>query len=171
MHEVLVNRLGGLSLPRKSVVRLTDRPDMTLDFYRGRKTTIQQQHRPPLRLEYISVSVVLECTCKLHGQNCKSYFSRLRNLNYNMSSMFAVWWPYVCLPAHPNGHTCIFSSVVIATTISNWLKNENHHVIILCSNSRIRRNSCLSTNTATKTVALFGTTVHVNCFDFYLLNC
>ena len=43
MHEVLVNRLGGLSLPRKSVVRLTDRPDMTLDVYRGSKTTIQQQ--------------------------------------------------------------------------------------------------------------------------------
>ena len=43
MHEVLVNRLGGLSLPRKSVVRLTDRPDMTLDVYRGRKTTIQQK--------------------------------------------------------------------------------------------------------------------------------
>ena len=43
MHEVLVNRLGGLSLPRKSVVRLTDRPDMTLDVYRGRKTTKQQQ--------------------------------------------------------------------------------------------------------------------------------
>ena len=42
MHEVLVNRLGGLSLPRKSVVRLTDRPDMNLDVYRGRKTTIQQ---------------------------------------------------------------------------------------------------------------------------------
>ena len=41
MHKVLVNRLGGLSLPRKSVVRLTDRPDMTLDVYRGRKTTIQ----------------------------------------------------------------------------------------------------------------------------------
>ena len=42
MHEVLVNRLGGLSLPRKSVVRLTDRPDMTLDVYRGRKATMQQ---------------------------------------------------------------------------------------------------------------------------------
>ena len=42
VHEVLVNRLGGLSLPRKSVVRLTDRLDMTLDVYRGRKTTIQQ---------------------------------------------------------------------------------------------------------------------------------
>ena len=45
MHEVLVNRLGGLSLPRKSVVRLTDRPDMTLDVYRGRKTTNQQQQQ------------------------------------------------------------------------------------------------------------------------------
>ena len=43
VHDVLVNRLGGLSLPRKSVVRLTDRPDMTLDVYRGRKTTMQQQ--------------------------------------------------------------------------------------------------------------------------------
>ena len=44
MHEVLVNRLGGLSLPRKSVVRLTDRPNMTLDVYRGRKTTKQQNN-------------------------------------------------------------------------------------------------------------------------------
>ena len=35
----------GLSLPRKSVVRLTDRPDMTLDVYRGRKTTMQQQQQ------------------------------------------------------------------------------------------------------------------------------
>ena len=41
MREVLVNHLGGLSLPRKSVVRVTDRPNMTLDVYRGRKTTIQ----------------------------------------------------------------------------------------------------------------------------------
>ena len=53
MHEVLVNRLGGLSLPRKSVVRLTDRPDMTLDVYRGRKTTIQQQH---LKLRNLKVN-------------------------------------------------------------------------------------------------------------------
>ena len=42
VHEVLVNHLGGLSLPRKSVDRLTDRPDMTLDVYRGRITTTQQ---------------------------------------------------------------------------------------------------------------------------------
>ena len=39
VHEVLVNRLVGLSLPKQSVVRLTDRPDMTIDVYRGRKTT------------------------------------------------------------------------------------------------------------------------------------
>ena len=39
VHEVLVNRSGGLSLPRKSVVRLTGHPNMTLDVYRGRKTT------------------------------------------------------------------------------------------------------------------------------------
>ena len=45
VHEVVVNRLRGLSLPRKSVVRLNDRPDMTLDVYRGRKTTIQQQQQ------------------------------------------------------------------------------------------------------------------------------
>ena len=42
VHDVLVNRLGGLSLPRKSVARLTGRPHMTLNVYRGRKTTTQQ---------------------------------------------------------------------------------------------------------------------------------
>ena len=45
VHKVLVNGLGGLNLPRKSVVRLTDCPDMTLDVYRGRKTTTQQQQQ------------------------------------------------------------------------------------------------------------------------------
>ena len=44
MHEVLDNRLGGITLSRKSVVRLTDRPDMTLDVYRGRKTTTQHNN-------------------------------------------------------------------------------------------------------------------------------
>ena len=44
MHEVLVNRLGGLSLSRKSVVRLADRPDMTLDVYRGRNATTTMNH-------------------------------------------------------------------------------------------------------------------------------
>ena len=59
MHEVLVNRLGGLSLPRKSLVRLTDCPDMTLDVYRGRKTTMQQQQQQqPFHLVLFSAALV-----------------------------------------------------------------------------------------------------------------
>ena len=60
MHEVLVNRLGGLSLPRKSVIRLTDRPDMTLDVYRGRKTTMQQQQQPVTKIAEFANSVDLD---------------------------------------------------------------------------------------------------------------
>ena len=45
VHKVLVNPLGGLSLPRKSVFSLNDRPDMTLDVYHGRKTKTQQQQQ------------------------------------------------------------------------------------------------------------------------------
>ena len=62
MHEVLVNRLGGLSLPRKSVVRLTDRPEMTIDVYRGRKTTTtttQQQQQPIRHRKHIKKAHVL----------------------------------------------------------------------------------------------------------------
>ena len=65
MHEVLVNRVGGLSLPRKSVVRLTDRPDITLDLYRGRKTTIQQQQQA-----FIALRVALNETDKGVISNC-----------------------------------------------------------------------------------------------------
>ena len=59
MHEVLVNRLGGLSLPRKSVVRLTERPDMTLDVYRGRKTTNQIKNIQSVSV-YISARVLFQ---------------------------------------------------------------------------------------------------------------
>ena len=58
MHKVLVNRLGGLSLTRKSVVRLTDRPDMASDVYRGRKTTKQQQQKK--NKNYSGEDVVVE---------------------------------------------------------------------------------------------------------------
>ena len=44
VHGVLVNLLHGLSVARKSVVRLTDRPDMTIDVYRGCKTTTQNNN-------------------------------------------------------------------------------------------------------------------------------
>ena len=67
MHEVLVNRLGGLSLPRKSVVRLTDRPDMTLDVYRGHKTTIQ-----PTNQFTINVESGFACALKAMSIMCRS---------------------------------------------------------------------------------------------------
>ena len=59
MHEVLVYRLGGLRQPRKSVVRLTDRPDMTLDVYGGRKTTIQQQQQKPPSISRVLMQAYL----------------------------------------------------------------------------------------------------------------
>ena len=34
--QLLINRLGGLSLPKKRVVSLTDRPDMIIVVYHGR---------------------------------------------------------------------------------------------------------------------------------------
>ena len=41
MHSVLVNNLGDQCESRNSVVRVTDRPDMTVAVYHGRKTTSQ----------------------------------------------------------------------------------------------------------------------------------
>ena len=75
MHKVLVNRLGGLSLPRKSVVRLTDRPDMTLGVYRGRKTTIQQYNDIHYNSK-IRYNVNLVCT-KISG-SCISFIDILQ---------------------------------------------------------------------------------------------
>ena len=78
MHEVLVNRLGGLSLSRKSVVRLTDRPDMTLDVCHGRKTTMQQkQQNSMIRMGYLNA-------------NCTFCTNLGAPLSYNSSSRFIV---------------------------------------------------------------------------------
>ena len=41
----IVNRVGGLSLPRKSEVRIAEHPDITIDVNRGRKTMTQQQNK------------------------------------------------------------------------------------------------------------------------------
>ena len=76
MQEVLVNRLGGLSLPRKSVVRLTYRPDMTLDVYRGRKTTIPQQQQHKDRKTAIS-----------NSQNIRMLQTHVNNDIYNKSCL------------------------------------------------------------------------------------
>ena len=46
VQEVMLNHLGGLSMPRKSVVRLTDRPGMTSAVYRGRNRKTQPTNQP-----------------------------------------------------------------------------------------------------------------------------
>ena len=83
MHEVLVNRLRGLSLPRKSVVRLTDRPDMTLDVYRGRKTTIQQQFLPQNYIrEWNSLADSLVSAAECAEDSVIRYTSQALNGNF-----------------------------------------------------------------------------------------
>ena len=47
------------------MVRLTDRPDMTLDVYRGRKTTTQQLFRPSESI-CLTPNSVERYTC-IHG--------------------------------------------------------------------------------------------------------
>ena len=83
MHEVPVNRLGGLSLPRKSVVRLTDRPDMTLGVYRGRKTTTPQSQ--------LNLILRPDCTSKLvHGLafgTTKIYIAPYGKMNHGLVNL------------------------------------------------------------------------------------
>ena len=89
VHEVLVNRLGGLSLPRKSVVRLTDRPDMTLDVYRGRKTTMQQQQQSFPILSKIEIKTrKLERKSK---QQINKSFKQLIIFLFQPSAIFFGW--------------------------------------------------------------------------------
>ena len=75
MHEVLVNRSGGLSLPRKSVVRLIERPDMTLDVYRGHKTKIQQQQQQHKCNNMLNCSLLLLFLLLLPGHTKERYGS------------------------------------------------------------------------------------------------
>ena len=99
MHEVLVNRLGGLSLPRKSVVRLTDRPDMTLDVYRGRKTTKQQTNEIPRDvqgLQWVSCykDFVVVLLFYVHGKHLRSCYKEDR-----------ASWSMVCPPVRSIFHS------------------------------------------------------------------
>ena len=82
MHEVLVNRLGGLSLPRKSVVRLTDRPNITLDVYRGRKTTTIQH------ILTFLLSLIQEGQLSVSGESmCSKLINRLGCLSLPRKSV------------------------------------------------------------------------------------
>ena len=73
MHEVLVNRLGGLSLPRESVVRLTDYPDMTIDVYRGHKTITQQQQKTKFNTKHTTVLYIVLNSVFLPMLLCSMY--------------------------------------------------------------------------------------------------
>ena len=72
VHEVLANRLGGLSLPRKSVIRLTDRPDMTIDVYRGSKTTTTHTQSTPRAEVHLKLPVVVVLLFYVHGKHLRS---------------------------------------------------------------------------------------------------
>ena len=56
--------IGALSRPRKSVRRLTDCPEMTIDAYRGRKTTTQQQQIPFLNIRLPFASLFLSSSIR-----------------------------------------------------------------------------------------------------------
>ena len=80
VHRVLVNHLIGLGLPRKSVVRLTDRSNMTLAVDCGLKATTQQQHYNVSEdrsfLFMIQFIRMQECTCQqCQPQGIKAAFT------------------------------------------------------------------------------------------------
>ena len=85
MHEVLVNRLGGLSLPRKSVVRLTERLDMTLDVYRGRKTTNHQIIINSLIKSFVRICEVFQ----VNKIKCAHIFAAKRSKTFKSSHFFS----------------------------------------------------------------------------------
>ena len=98
MHEVLVNRLGGLSLPRNSVVRIIDRPHMTLDVYRGRKTTTQQQQI--FREKHENAIIVLHTGFRRSALFCHVFFM----FPAKNERVCLCWvWGYIGLNADPVG--------------------------------------------------------------------
>ena len=91
MHEVLVNRLGGLSLPRKSVVRLTECPDMTLDVYRGRKTTMTHTHTQNWSSRVCTLKVI-HIFCNV---DCTTCFTLCRWLLCCILPLLTVWHTFL----------------------------------------------------------------------------
>ena len=53
------------------MVRFTDRPDMTLDVYRGRKTTIQQQYNNDMYVKRFTYHIHQDKSCRI--SNLSSY--------------------------------------------------------------------------------------------------
>ena len=97
VHEILVNRLRGQSLPRKSVFRLTDRPDMDIDVYRGRKTTTQQQQQQRISLESErSVIALIQLLFLYASRLLQLSFANLALITIYQSNAAGRWRPNDC---------------------------------------------------------------------------
>ena len=125
MHEVLVSRLGGLSLPRKSAVRLTDRPDMTLDVYRGRKTTIQQQQQHDFIHIYIALMQFLCRSKQSDGVNINQQMKRLLLWSFDVCFRKKLFWR--------SGFIWIFNDLGegAGADNSNGVNFEHHRKLLL----------------------------------------
>ena len=132
VHEVLVNRLGGLSLPR-----LTDRPDMTLDVYRGRKTTIQYnqlrdnesqlyffQCITPVSIDIRSgriVLVKLKQSCKITLPRNSKFTSRV---NLHVIIFFKNIRIGFCMHKHVHAEIYTVQTVVWKTGLQVFIKKD-----------------------------------------------
>ena len=129
MHEVLVNRLGGLSLPRKSVVRLTDRPDMTLDVYRGRKTTIQQQPWMRSGTELSQFLRIFLPTFTINISERLTYYYNKRDLTtliQPLYSLYSLFEKYLMSPSPVE--TKVYSIFMQQTRVRLAMNNKRTYV-------------------------------------------
>ena len=80
------------------MVGLTDRPDMALDVYRGRKITTQQQQQQGnyniKRLQAVSLILYLEIF--VHGQRTEPSCSKLTTSLVNVSLKFQMLISEIC---------------------------------------------------------------------------
>ena len=88
-------------MPRKSVLRLTDRPDMTLDVYRGRKTTTLQQQLYGKYLHYSNRSnrgnkqrAKASCACSMCGKKVVFFIIFVEGVVL-VSSIFDLSMPFL----------------------------------------------------------------------------
>ena len=79
------------------MVRLTDRPDMILDVYRGRKTTKQQQQQQQI-LKPITVGVIIDNKPKLVLST---------NILQEVSMFFSYLWDRICPIFSGAGKFCL----------------------------------------------------------------
>ena len=142
------------------MVRLTDRPDMTLDVYRGRKTTIQQQQSVPQKEFYfylleasesLSLFFLIYYYFFFFQKSLESHFHNHCNMNFHLLNFSG-------LPTAKFTVTLIFnntyryhvscnhtisnvqSTLVISTSVisNNRLSRRKNLVLDITQTSKIR---------------------------------